>query len=188
MIVFRRRPLVIIIVFVVLIGLFVIALFTLGHDINSYIVFSDSMLPSLNTGDIVLVIKQDRGYSSFANLKLADIIVFRPHPTASENEAPRTVVHRVVDIEDDSNGSKVIRTKGDANPHSIQGLDFPITEENYIGRVTYTIPHLGVLLMYFDVLIRVFLQPLFYIIICAVIAVFLVLNLKKGEFLSSPRD
>ena len=38
---------------------------------------------------------------------------------------------------------KTIRTKGDANPASIPGTDFPITEEEYIGKVAYTLPQVG---------------------------------------------
>ena len=44
----------------------------------------------------------------------------------------RVIVHRVVSILDDN--PKTIRTQGDANPGSIPGTDFPITEEEYIRK------------------------------------------------------
>ena len=78
------------------------------------------MVPNLNTGDIVVVAKEDLNIrSSFANLKLGEIIVFEPPShTTPDKELAKTIVHRVVEIETDSSGARVIRTKGDANPHS----------------------------------------------------------------------
>jgi len=38
---------------------------------------------------------------------------------------------------------KTIRTQGDANPGSIPGTDFPITEEEHIGKVSHLLPQLG---------------------------------------------
>ncbi len=56
------------------------------------------------------------------------------------------IVHRVAEIViDPSNGQKVIRTKGDANPGSIPGVDYPIFQPLYIGKVVYVIPKLGVI-------------------------------------------
>ena len=76
----------------------------------------------------------------------------------------------------------VIRTKGDANSYSIQALDYPITKQNYIGKVSHVIPYLGPLLMYFDLIIRVFLHPLLYIIIGAIVTVIFVLELRKRQY------
>ena len=180
MIIFQKKPLILTIFLIAVLGLGVVTILVIGQDSKSYVVFSDSMLPNLNTGDIVLVAKEDRSNSSFANLKIGNIIVFNPPSrTTQDNELARAIVHRVVGIDIDSNGARVIRTKGDANPQSIQGLDFPITNENYIGKVTRTIPFLGILLMYFDIIIRVLIQPLLYIIIGAIIAVILLLELRK---------
>jgi hypothetical protein len=51
-----------------------------------------------------------------------------------------TIVHRVAEIvTDPSNGQKVIRTKGDANPGSIPGVDYPIFQSLYIGKVVYLV-------------------------------------------------
>ena len=66
-------------------------------------VFSDSMVPNLNTGDIVVVAKEDvTSRSSFANLKIGDIIVFLPPSSIPDSEPAKSIVHRVVEIETDS--------------------------------------------------------------------------------------
>ena len=46
-------------------ALCVATLLIIGQDYKAYVVFSDSMLPNLNTGDIVLVAKEDSGITSF---------------------------------------------------------------------------------------------------------------------------
>ena len=53
----------------------------------------------------------------------------------------RVIVHRVASIIEED--PRTLRTKGDANPASIPGTDFPITEKEYIGEVAYVIPQVG---------------------------------------------
>lgn len=150
-----------------------------------YIVISDSMIPTLNTGDIALLENDNdiRG-SSFANLNLGDIIVFEVAPDSSEfGEGKRTIVHRVEEIVFDSDSHRIIRTKGDANPSSIQGVDYPITEDNYVGKVVYAIPYLGLLLMYLNLLVQIVIQPLFYLAIGAVVVTILFLEYQNKRSL-----
>jgi signal peptidase I len=137
-----------------------------------YVVVSDSMIPNLNTGDIVII---DNGNSvtgsSFVHLEKGDIIVFEVSSQPGEpEEGKRTIVHRVDEISIDSKGQRVIRAKGDANPLSIRGIDYPITVDNYIGKVDYSVPYLGLFLMYLNLLIRIITQPIFYLIIGVVVA------------------
>ncbi len=55
--------------------------------------------------------------------------------------------HRVAQIgSDPDNGQRIIRAKGDANPSSIAGLDYPIFRQNYIGKVVDITPHLDAIL------------------------------------------
>jgi len=68
----------------------------------------------------------------FDSLEIGDIIVFHK-PTDYE----RMIVMRIVEVMDDD--PLTFRTKGDANPASIPGTDFPITKEEYIGKVTEVI-------------------------------------------------
>ena len=66
---------------------------------------------------------------AFDDLRVGDVIVFeRP-----EGEY-RIIISRIVDI-DYTENQKTITTKGDANPASIPGTNFPIIKDNLIGKV-----------------------------------------------------
>ena len=106
-----------------------------------YFVASGSMIPNLNINDFVII----NHNVPFNSLKIGDIIVFN---TFGSNDAGQhmIIVHRVAEIiTDESNGQKVIRTKGDANPGPIPGVDYPIFQQNYIGKVVYLIPKVGII-------------------------------------------
>ena len=85
----------------------------------------------------------------------------------------KRLVHRIRAIGIDSLGNKVVVTKGDANPDSIPGIDYPIMHDNYIGKVVYVIPQLGLVT-------RAISPPVNYILI-AVILVILFVLMKKGK-------
>jgi signal peptidase I len=131
-----------------------------------YVVSSGSMVPNLNVNDILVV----RDGNSFQDLKVGDVIVFdRP------DGADRVIVHRVAEIFDDSEGNhQIIRTKGDANDGSIPGTDFPIREDDYIGKVAYVIPGAGVVT-------KILSPPVNYIIIAAIIALMVVTQISKRK-------
>jgi signal peptidase len=163
-------------------------LFLVEANNRFYVVVSESMTPNLNTGDIVIVKheKEDRpSFSSFNNLKIGDIIVFK-RLDKSDAEPNNTVmprhdiiVHRVVQVMNDSSGDRILRTKGDANPYSIKLVDFPVNEEDYIGKVIYTIPSLGLILVYVDIIIKVASPPILFILVGTVITVIVALMLKE---------
>jgi signal peptidase len=94
---------------------------------SAYKVASGAMEPILKVNDRVIVDKT----VPFDILEIDDIIVFL-RPSGHD----RTIIMRIVDITSNSEGEKIIRTKGDANVASIPGTDFPITEKEYIGRVS----------------------------------------------------
>ena len=128
-----------------------------------YVVVSGSMIPVLEIYDVLVV----SGHVSFDDIEVGDIIVFnRP------SDHDRVIVHRVASIIDDD--PKTIRTKGDANPASIPGTDFPITEEEYIGEVVYAIPQVG----YITQLIK---PPINYIIIAIVIGIMVAKQFVKKK-------
>lgn len=131
-----------------------------------YVVSSGSMVPNLNVNDILVV----RDGNSFQDLEVGDIIVFdRP------DGADRVIVHRVAEIFDDSEGNhQIIRTKGDANDGSIPGTDFPIREDDYIGKVAYVIPGAGVVT-------KILSPPVNYIIIAAIVALMVVTQISKRK-------
>ena len=137
-----------------------------GTENPFYVVASGSMIPVLEVYDVLVV----QGHDPFEEVEIGDIIVFnRP------SDHNRVIVHRVVSIIDED--PKIIRTQGDANTASIPGTDFPISEEEYIGKVVYTIPQIG----YVTQLLK---PPTNYIIIAIVIGVMIIKQMmgkKKKE-------
>jgi len=128
-----------------------------------YVVASGSMIPELEVYDVLIV----QGHEPFEDIEIGDIIVFnRP------SDHNRVIVHRVVSIIDDD--PKTLRTKGDSNPASIPGTDFPITQEEYIGKVVYTLPQVG----YVTQLLK---PPINYVIIAVVIGIMIVKQLTKKK-------
>jgi signal peptidase len=128
-----------------------------------YVVASGSMIPVLQVYDVLIV----QGHEPFEDIEIGDIIVFnRP------SDHNRVIVHRVASILDDD--PKTIRTKGDANPASIPGTDFPITEEEYIGKVAYVLPQVG----YVTQLLK---PPINYVIIVIVIGIMVVKQMAKKK-------
>jgi signal peptidase len=125
-----------------------------------YVVVSGSMIPTINIGDIV-IIKNNSFDTSFNNLKIGDIIVFRAAEAKTDDGKPKVIVHRIDDIGTIFD-KKVVKTKGDANPYSIPGIDFPIFMENYVGKVVYVIPKIGTISM-------IITPPINYIIMAVII-------------------
>jgi signal peptidase len=146
-------------VIVIWIGLQVV----FGTSNPFYVVASGSMIPVLQVYDVLIV----QGHEPFEDIKVGDIIVFN-RPSGHD----RVIVHRVAAIIDDD--PKTIRTKGDANPASIPGTDFPITKEEYIGKVAYTIPQVG----YVTQLIK---PPINYVIIVIVIGIMIIKQMSKKK-------
>ncbi len=146
-------------VLVIWIGLQVV----FGTQNPFYVVASGSMVPVLQVYDVLVV----QGHVPFEDIEVGDIIVFN-RPSGHD----RVIVHRVASIIDDD--PKTIRTKGDANPASIPGTDFPITKEEYIGKVEYVIPQIG----YVTQLLK---PPINYIIIVIVIGIMVVKQMAKKK-------
>jgi signal peptidase I len=173
------RVLVFILAPLTIVGLCIAIIFALGFPLKFYVVVSESMIPTLRTGDAILISSDDATCSTFNCLRVGDIIVFEPNSRPKDSQPGEIIVHRVQAIGLDADNQRVLRTKGDANPNSIETVDYLITENQYVGKVTYVIPYLGVILMYFDLLARVFIQPVLYIIIGAVVATVLLLEYQK---------
>jgi signal peptidase len=134
-----------------------------------YVVSSGSMIPVLEVYDVLVV----QGHVSFDDIKVDDIIVFN-RPSGHD----RVIVHRVVEILDDS--PKTIRTKGDANPGSIPGTDYPLTKDEYIGKVAYIVPQVGYIT-------RVLTPPINYIIIAVIVGVMIVKQYYGKDKKESPK-
>ena len=128
-----------------------------------YVVSSGSMYPELAMHDIIVI----SGHVLFEDVKVGDIIVFdRP------KDHDRVIVHRVVAVVDDD--PKTLRTKGDNNQRSIVGTDYPITEEEYIGKVVHVIPQVGFIT-------KILQPPINYIIIAVIIGVMVIRQIYKKD-------
>ena len=139
-----------------------------------YVVSSGSMIPALEVYDVIVV----EGNTPFEDIEKGDIIVFYS-PKLYEQGKERVIVHRVIlDLSTDE--QKIVRTKGDANPSSIAGTDYPITEKEYLGKVEYVVPQVGYIT-------QILQPPINYIIIAVIIGVMVVKHFagkekKKMEF------
>lgn len=138
-----------------------------------YVVSSGSMEPVLKVNDVIIV----RDGGSWQDLTIGDIIVF-DRPEGGD----RVIVHRIADIDVDANGERVVRTQGDANPASIPGTDYPIRQDDYIGKVIYVIPGIGVIT-------KVISPPVNYIIIAIILAILFFNRLgKKNSSSNNNKD
>src|SRR5262249_8045788 len=105
---------------------------------STYILTGTSMYPNIRSNDGVVV----DTHFPFNNLSIGDIIVFNSYDTVNKGQHI-VIIHRVVQIINERQGGRIIGTKGDANPDSIPGIDYPIFQQNYIGKVVFVIPQLG---------------------------------------------
>ena len=153
-------------ILIVVVGVLIIWLglqIAFGTQNPFYVVASGSMIPVLEVYDVIII----QGHVPFEEIEIGNIIVFnRP------SDHDRVIVHRVISITDDN--PKTIRTQGDANNASIPGTDFPITEEEYIGKVEYTLPQVG----YVTQLLK---PPTNYIIIVIVVGVMIVKQMMQKK-------
>ncbi len=117
-----------------------------------YVVASGSMIPTLEVYDLLVISAREE----FTSIEPGDIIVYnRP------SDHNRVIVHRIVSVIDED--PYTLRAKGDNNPASMPGTDFPITEEEYLGKVVTVIPDVGFLP-------RLIQPPINYIIIAGIVA------------------
>lgn len=122
----------------------------LDNPLPFFVIYSNTMSPALKINDLIII----GDGKMFNSTNVGEIIVF--NKPAGED---RIIVHRVSEITSE-NGKRVIITKGDDSPVSIPGIDFPINSQNFIGRVKYVIPGIGIL----------FVPPINYILLAGIIA------------------
>ncbi len=145
---------------IIVLGLFSYFAIPYGTENPFYVVSSASMEPNLRIFDVVVV----QGNFPFNNLKVGDIIAFnRP------SDHDKVIVHRVTEILKDD--PLTFRTKGDANPGSIPGTDFPVTQNDYVGKVTNVIPQMGYVT-------RILTPPITYIVQFGILIVPILLHFR----------
>lgn len=117
---------------------------TTGSFNPFFIVGSNSMVPTFQVGDIIVINQQQKAVP-FESLKIGDIIAFKNQFNKDIQGHEITMTHRILKINRTTDSGIVIRTKGDNNPTSIQEIDYPIYKQNYVGKVVYIIPKLGII-------------------------------------------
>ncbi|MER3407771.1 MAG: signal peptidase I [Nitrososphaera sp.] len=169
-----RMPVAVRDIIIVVVGVAIMWLgLRLAFDTNNpfYVVSSGSMIPTLQVNDVLVV----RDGGSWNNLQIGDIIVFKP------DGEDRVIVHRVVEIDQGRDGDRILRTKGDANPASIPGTDYPITKANYIGKVVYVMPGAGVVT-------KIISPPVNYIIIAIILVILFFTKMGGGRGSSGKKE
>jgi signal peptidase I len=159
------KDVVIIVVAIAIIWLGLQAVFGTANPF--YVVSSGSMIPALEIYDVIVV----EGNTPFEDIEKGDIIVFYS-PKLYEQGKERVIVHRVSLLMGDD--PKIVRTRGDANPSSIAGTDYPITEKEYLGKVEYVVPQVGYIT-------QILQPPINYIIIAVIIGVMVVKHFADKE-------
>jgi signal peptidase len=134
-----------------------LAIFTRAQGGRLLSVQTKSMVPVLNKGDLVSVIRVPA-----ENLKVGDIITF-----INPRNSKQTITHRITELPSAYNAKKIV-TKGDAN----QSTDVPIDQSAVLGRVSYAVPYAG----YASDFIR---QPLGLIILIYVPALAIIIGELK---------
>lgn len=115
-----------------------------------FVIYSDTMSPALRINDLIII----GDGNTFNSTRVGEIIVF--NKPAGED---RVIVHRISEITAE-NGKRIIITKGDASPVSIPGVDFPINSQNFLGRVKFVVPEVGIL----------FIPPINYILLVGIVS------------------
>jgi signal peptidase len=130
-----------------------------------YVVVSDSMVPTINKGDVVIALPKGMQQEQ---PKVGQIAVF-----SSPLDNSQIFVHRIVKMEM-MDGKRFFITKGDNNPDNDS---FPIPESKAIGTVQYIIPYAGTILL----LPREILLFIGIGLIIAYLAITFLDNRKKGD-------
>lgn len=169
--------LLLIIIFLLFIFYFVDLLYNVrsGEDkpplFDAYVIVSPSMVPTIMVQDAIIIGRVDP-----SDLEQGDIISYL---ATDSYYSGKVITHRIIGIEEASDGTLLFRTKGDNNNVADGTL---VDEDNVYGKVLFRIPMLGYirqfLSTYFGWILCIAL-PLLYLIMTEVIRVRKLLNQKK---------
>ena len=169
--------LLLIIIFLLFIFYFVDLLYNVrsGEDkpplFDAYVIVSPSMVPTIKVQDAIIIGRVDP-----SDLEQGDIISYL---ATDSYYSGKVITHRIIGIEEASDGTLLFRTKGDNNNVADGTL---VDEDNVYGKVLFRIPMLGYirqfLSTYFGWILCIAL-PLLYLIMTEVIRVRKLLNQKK---------
>lgn len=136
---------------------------TISMNNPFYVVHSGSMLPTLKPDDIVVVFA-----ISFEDLEIGDIIVFNK---SIDGLGYTAFIHRIIEISD-KDGQRVLKTKGDYSKDSLVGLDYPITENDYVGKMLFSLPYVGLFAKALN-------PPINYVVIAIILTSVFLLKYRK---------
>ena len=163
-------------------AILVAVFFAFGSVYPFYVVVSGSMVPTLEIKDMLIVTTR----VDFEDIRPGDVILFnRPSEYAElhDPDLPRdsqtalfdrpdrhgtVIVHRVIEVLEDN--PRVLMTQGDANPGPIPGTDYPVSGNEYLGKMVYAISGAGAVTDF----IR---PPVSYALIAVVIGLFVAYEL-----------
>lgn len=106
---------------------------------NSYVIVSQSMVPTININDAIIVKRVDHD-----NYKIGDIISFS---SSDINYKGLTITHRIIDKQSSSDTNSIYTTKGDNN--LVADYAGVKTDQIY-GRVLFIIPKIGYIHSFFS--------------------------------------
>lgn len=101
-----------------------------GDQTIAYVVLSDSMEPAIYRGDMAIVDNNPD------DIQLGDIVIYN----ATWHSRP--IIHRVISIQEDSNGNTVYELKGDKNSVSDPEI---VYKSQILSKVVFIIPKAGYL-------------------------------------------
>ncbi|MGN1411901.1 MAG: signal peptidase I [Oscillospiraceae bacterium] len=134
-----------------------------------YTVLTNSMEPTLSTGDIVIV-----KLANAVDINVGDVITFNP-----SNESDAYLTHRVVEKVSNyqDTGVTCFKTQGDANDTED---GFLIDSSRVVGTVCFSIPKLGYVIR--------FVQLKWYFVVPLIIMLFVLFNLIEYYFSLQSKD
>ena len=130
--------LLLIIIFLLFIFYFVDLLYNVrsGEDkpplFDAYVIVSPSMVPTIKVQDAIIIGRVDPN-----DLEQGDIISYL---ATDSYYSGKVITHRIIGIEEASDGTLLFRTKGDNNNVADGTL---VDEDNVYGKVLFRIPMLG---------------------------------------------
>jgi len=131
-----QTAIMIILMLVIVFGFWYGSQLVLDTQYPALAVVSDSMQPTLNVGDVIIV----QGVSAaqiYANYINGDIVVFK-RPTSYDSDF--RIVHRAVKSMNNSDGTWTITTHGDNNPVDAEET---FNSKDLIGKVIAKVPYVG---------------------------------------------
>lgn len=99
---------------------------------NTYVIVSESMVPTIMVNDAIVTKRVDD-----SSLEIGDIITFSSNDSFYKG---LTITHRIIGVQQLSDGSNVYRTKGDNNVLADSSL---VDLDSVYGRVVFKIPKIG---------------------------------------------